>query len=428
MMEEIELLLTKTLGLNVASVGSSLVIRSVQQRMTTRGIGTMQEYLTLLQHPDRRELHELIERIVISETWFFRNHEALNTLVRLMTTEWQVMQRGHVRRILSIPCATGEEPYSIAIALAEANLSHSEVKIDAIDVSRHALARAERAVYGRNSFRGDASRICQKYSRPVTGGVELIPEIRQWVRFSHGNLVSNFRPPETAYDVIFCRNLLIYLDRPSQERALTTLHGLLTPSGYLFLGPAEATLAAEFGFQTTEHEMAFVCQKSPQGPSRTERPRIVTRLAPSSKRPEQPVIKAPRVPSISRGVPPVTRRTPIRPLKIVTDDAPADASQTDLDTIRRLADAGRVTEAMDRCEAHTKAHGPTADVLYLLGILYDTKGATELATKSYRKALFLDPNHEDASAQLAIHAQRTGDTAGAERLRARIQRIQGRKS
>jgi chemotaxis protein methyltransferase WspC len=378
----------------------------------------------------------LIEDVVVSETWFFRNHEALTTFVQLLTTAWPVAAQDHPRRVLSVPCATGEEPYSIAIALAEHGFTRAQVQIDAMDVSWRALAWAERGVYTPNAFRGDASQRCAPYMRPVPHGMQIVPDLRSWVHFSHGNmLASSFHPRASSYDVIFCRNLLIYLECPAQKHVLEMLHRLLTPNGYLFVGPAEAPLVAEYGFRVMAHTMSFVCQKVPRGiaipvtdvqsPARSIEKPPANVTVPHEHRPS---IRSHRDPTSHRQDRPVSRsmRSPDHPSPLKAAGSPAAQPSGDLETAHRLADAGRLTEAADVCTAYLRDYGTSAEAFYLLGLIQDARGVASEAVMYYRKTLFLDPNHANASAQLAIHAQRSGDRIGAERLRARLQRIERR--
>jgi chemotaxis protein methyltransferase WspC len=435
-MREIESLLARVLGLNVVSIGRTVVHRAIHERMARCGTSDVAQYHAQLLR-DGDELQTLIEELVVSETWFFRNPEAIARLVELFTAEWSVVRQGNVRRVLSVPCATGEEPYSIAIALAEAGLQSSEVQIHAIDISRRALARAEHGVYGQNSFRGEASRVCDRYTYRVPGGVALLPDLRHWVRFAQGNLVApSFHPLASYYDAIFCRNVLIYLDRAAQEHVLEVLYQLLVPNGYLFVGPAEGPLAAECGFRVMEDAMAFVCQKVSRGiaiPHEDVRPVVKPVLASPLPPLRQPV-PVPRQKESRRSVREQQERSPqstkdtIGTERVESVLALSSTGKASLDRARQLADAGRLTEAADLCTAYIRDYGVTAEAFYLLGLVQDARGHASQAVAYYRKALFLDPNHANASAQLAVHAQRAGDPVSAERLRARAQRIERRRT
>ena len=450
LMQRVEQLLSRAVGLNVASVGSAVIARAVRERMKHRQITDEDAYVHAL-FDDRSELQALIEVVVVSETWFFRNHEALLRAADLLTREWSVAKRGALRRILSVPCATGEEPYSIAMALAERGLTPKEAQIDAIDVSHRALAVAERALYGKNAFRGEMTAVCERYTRRGAAGIELLPEIRGWVRFSQGNLVApDFHPMASSYNVIFCRNVLIYLERAAQVHVLTTLHQLLSPNGYLFVGPAEVALAAECGFRVAEPAAAFVCQKVPRELWRS-RQETSSAVAPRKSgltlmRKELPAARSkvagtPNV-QLPRSILPFTEGPHTSPAAMLSAQTTpvgtvvegvagtaggVDAGQAVLVRAQQLADEGRLTEAADACLRSIRESGPAAQAYYLLGLVQDARGGGTQAVNYYRKALFLDPNHVHALTQLAMHAQRSGDTTNAERLRMRTQRIQQRQ-
>lgn len=116
---EFERLLAEKIGLDAASIGSSSIERAVQQRLAIWNLKDPQVYWEILRASES-ELQELIEAVVVPETWFFRDAEAFTALARLAREEWQRSSSQEVFRLLSLPCATGEEPYSIAMALCDA--------------------------------------------------------------------------------------------------------------------------------------------------------------------------------------------------------------------------------------------------------------------------------------------------------------------
>src|SRR5262249_55035918 len=133
------------------------------------------------------ELQELIETVVIPETWFFRDVEAFTALVRLVTDEWLPSHGTAVLRVLSVPCSTGEEPYSLIMALLDGGLSRKEIKVNAVDISARALARARRGEYGPNSFRGKNLDFRDRYFRPTAKGYSVAEWLSEMVNFRQGN-------------------------------------------------------------------------------------------------------------------------------------------------------------------------------------------------------------------------------------------------
>jgi chemotaxis protein methyltransferase WspC len=406
---DFENLLRDTMGLDSVSIGSTTIERAVRTRMICSGVTQMEDYWRQLRSSND-ELQELIEAVVVPETWFFRDQEAFAALVRVAIEEWRPIHPTAILRLLSIPCSTGEEPYSMVMALLDAGFSLEQLHVDAVDISARALARAKRGVYGTNSFRGQNQLFRERYFRPTANGFALPEWLLQTVSFRQGNLLSaDFHFDETPYDIIFCRNLLIYFDRTTQERVMTRLGGLVGPTGFLFVGPAEAFLASCSGFAPVNHAMSFAFRKSPA--TRVTRPNasVADAVKPVKRQPRPRSLHSVRAGSVPSGPP-----LPAHPV-------------ADLGTVRRMADAGRLREAAESCEGHLRDHGPSAEVYCLLGLLRDAIGERHAAAESYRKALYLEPSHVEALTHLALLTETQGDTATATRLRERARRAERRE-
>lgn len=433
MTSEIELLLRRTMGLTAESVGSSVIQRAVRQRMATcdvQDVGAYHARLCAGHGKTNEELQELIELVVVPETSFFRHAEAFGALAELVTAPAHgLVSQRRTLRVLSAPCSTGEEAYSIAITLLENGVSRDRMRIDAVDISRRALARARHGVYGANSFRSRDLGFRDQYCRATPHGYAVVDAIREMVHFHHANLIGaelRLRDAQDQYDVIFCRNLLIYLDRPTQERLMDTLHQLLTPTGYLFVGPAEATLATECGFHAMGYPMAFAFRNAPfqldaarrsrpAPPPQQKRPAAVAQLRAATT-------QAPPKPAATPGHGQEPHAAPTTPAI-----AKAAVPEAALAQARTLADAGRLDDAARVCETVLQRHGTSVEAHYLLALVRDALGETQQAAAEYRRVLFLAPGHQDAAAHLALLARAQGDAADAERLQARARRI-GRRT
>ncbi|KQV89506.1 protein-glutamate O-methyltransferase CheR [Pelomonas sp. Root1237] len=408
-MTRFEQLLKQTMGLDAASIGSAAVERAVQERLSACGLADAQAYWERL-CGSSVELQELIEAVVVPETWFFRDPAAFVALARLAGEEAPAQAQG-VLRLLSVPCATGEEPYSMAMALLDAGFPANALRIDAVDISLRALARAQVAVYGRNSFRGSDLAFRDRHFIATAGGHSPTEAVRGLVQFRPGNLLDGLVAGTGLYDVIFCRNVLIYFDRATQDRAIAVLGRLLAPRGWLFVGPSETALLSDHGFVSAKLPLAFAFRKGPAPGSV-----IKLRATPAPPRPVRapaPVAAPPR-PARPRVAPPATA-----PQATVRAEA-----ATGIAHAQRLADQGHLAEAASHCEAHLREHGPTADAFNLLGLVRDASGNTGDAADQYRKALYLNPNHHEALIHLALLLQKQGDAAGARRLQQRASRLQ----
>jgi len=257
---EIVQLLRETIGLDPESIGQPAVERAIQERQAASGLTDARAYCArVLMSKD--ELQALVESVVVPETWFFRDPGAFDALSAVVRHGALPMATEPLR-LLSVPSSTGEEPYSMAMALLDAGVPSARFQVDAMDVSRTALERAAAAVYGRNSFRGSGTLGRDHHFETAPGGRRVCERVRRQVRFRHGNLLSSpFLPGRDRFDIIFCRNLLIYFDRPTQNRVIDGLGALLKPDGLLFVGSSEGGLALSHGYVSAKLPMAFAFRR-----------------------------------------------------------------------------------------------------------------------------------------------------------------------
>ena len=186
-MHRIESLLRREIGLDAASIGSSLIERTIRLRMKQHGLKHIEAYRNLLDSSPG-ELRELIEAVVVTETWFFRDREPFNIFVQLARTKWLPQHSAGAFRVLSVPCSSGEEPYSAAMALLDAGVPDTRFMIDAADISANALIRARRAVYGKNSFRGRDLAFRDRHFQLTGDGYLLNTSVRTTETFHQANV------------------------------------------------------------------------------------------------------------------------------------------------------------------------------------------------------------------------------------------------
>src|ERR1035437_5557737 len=187
-MKRFEHLLRKTIGLDAESIGSTSIQRAVRLPMRGLGLRRLEGYEQLLDR-SRAEWNELVESVIVTETWFVRDPALPAAFVRHVLEEWLPAHPAAPMRLLSIPCASGEEPYSLVMALLDAGVAPERFQIEAVDISARALARVERGVYGKNSFRGKDLAFRDRYFQPSKEGFVLDPAVRHCVRFCRGNLL-----------------------------------------------------------------------------------------------------------------------------------------------------------------------------------------------------------------------------------------------
>ncbi len=411
-MTQIEALLRETIGLDSATVGPMGIQRAVRSRMRSLGLKRVEDYRRLLQSSPA-EWDDFVESVVVTESWFFRDAGPIAAFVRLVLDEWLPTHPLDPLRVLSLPCAAGEEPYSLVMALFAAGVPSDRFQIEGVDISARALARAERGVYRKNAFRGRDLGFRDRCFQASKEGFVLDPAIRKSVCFSQANLLSDtFLPAHAIYDFIFCRNLLIYFDPPTQRRALAKLRCLLAPSGILFVAPAEQPVVLDYGFVSANLPTAFASRKAGHASHRHRSARPPYRLVTHPR--------APAGPRIHTQLPPVKEPTP------ALGDKPQAVAGGDLEKARRLADAGRLKEAAEICEAHLRHSRVSAQAYYLLGLVRDAAGDAS-AVDCYRRAIYLEPNHYESLLQMATLLEKSGNAARAQTFKARAQRVKSRK-
>ncbi|WP_223466582.1 CheR family methyltransferase [Pseudomonas sp. GL-RE-26] len=402
--------LKETIGLDVTSVGPAIIERAVRQRSIVSQAVSADEYWRTLQG-SRDEQQALIEAVIVPETWFFRYPESFVTLVKLAGKRLAEINNLRTLRILSLPCSTGEEPYSIAMALLDAGLKPHQFKVDGLDVSPLSVERARRALYGKNSFRGDDIAFRDRHFIAEGESYRLDQRVLEQVRLQVGNLLDPaLLAGEPSFDFVFCRNLLIYFDQPTQKQVFEVLKCLTHVDGVLFIGPAEGSLLGRLGMRSIGIPQSFAFSR--QG---TADPEPLPAFVPAPLPVPQPLRNPPPAPVRSR---PFVRVAPLRPAPAISG---ADTAAL-LANIAVLADEGKSAEARAACESYLRSHEPVAQVFYWLGLLSDVAGNTLEAQGFYRKALYLEPQHPEALMHLAGLLQAQGDAMGARRLQERAAR------
>jgi chemotaxis protein methyltransferase WspC len=375
----VESLLAETIGLDASSIGRRALESSVRTAMQSSSVETIDDYVASLART--AELERLIDAVAVPESYFFRDVGSFDYL-RRFARDW----RGGVLRILSLPCAAGEEPYSIAIALLEAGLAPPQFRIDAVDVRASAIAAAESATYRPNAFRGEeALRVRERWFTPCASGFALAPHLRETVRFRRGNLLDPLLLAGETFDVVFCKNLLIYLHEEARQRALAQLERLLAKDGRLLVAPSEMVwLQANSGYRRAGDAPALALRRHPVG---------------------------------GQAPPPVL--PPMRQAR-----APVAPQEPTLDHIRNLAGSGQLHEASAIAHDFLRTRGPSDELLALLGLLAYARGDEAEGQRLMDRALYLNPQNVEALTFLALARERDGDVEAAARLRGRALRAE----
>ena len=396
-------LLQEATGLNITEADAE---RAVRERMARLGVADSRAYLRALAAD---ELSALTELVIVPESWLFRDAGAFSAAAGFVRRRLAT-HPGRLVRILSLPCAGGEEPYSLAMALDMAGVAAESVRIDAIDLSRLAIRRAVAGHYTRNAFRGAELAFRERYFTDAEGGYQLCDAIRSRVTFGQGNLFElDTAAMAGHYDVVFCRNLLIYFDDPATHAAAKVLRTLLADDGLLFAGYAEVPALCRHGFTSLRLPGAFALEKQALDPGRA--------------------VPLPRRARTARPDPPAPGAPPERPARAAGRSppaAPADFADP-LAQARRLADGGDYVAAAAACHAWLATDPASADAYFILGMVSECGQQAAAAADYWRRCVYLEPGHYEALCHLALLAWRSGDARAADVYQQRAARIYGRR-
>lgn len=372
-------------GLDLKAVGAPSLRRAVRSALSRLGTGAA-AYLDLLaRDPSERRL--LAGESVVQESWLFRDPDAYDALARMLRG---LPGCARPMRILSVPCAGGEEPASIAVSLLQAGFAHEDFLVDAVDANPQALDRGRSGLFPPTSVRSGVPPF--PYFRPgEPDGFALDELILSRIRFYEADVLDeSFFLGREPYQAIFCRHLLIYLAPEARQRLASTLSRLLAPEGVLFTTPAEAAAFQELGLPTAPRRSA----------NHAGVPCTAPTPAPQPRTPEHAQARLPK---------PGREPAPVR-----TGHAYEKA--------RPLADAGRLDEALGVIEQGLAAEEPSAALYHLKGAVLLALGREQEAETALRRAVYLDPGHLEALTHLEHLSRARGLSDEAERLSIRAMR------
>lgn len=392
----IELLQTR-LGLDPGTLGERVIddaFADARRALTVTDDDALYRRVLI----DDKAFSEFSECFVVPETWFFRAPEQFEDLVRFARE--QPTQRP--LRILSLPSSTGEEAYSAAITLLEAGFAPTDIDVLGIDVSQAAIRRASAGVFRRSALRGQPIPSPWLYEAD-DGSLQADTLLRRCVRMRVGNALDlNLLRGEQSFDVLFCRNLLIYLRPEARIQLLQTLLSAARVPALVLAGQAEVLSSLSDALRPYEGgcPLSFVHGA----------PRAVTAAPappPTASRARARVVPVPVL---------------NRPAEVIPPAIPALAHD-DISQVRQLADAGHVDQARAACLARLTRQPDDVETLFLLGLVESAAGNLEAAERAFTQVLYLDRNHLDAIEQRVGLAERRGAGEQARDLRARAARL-----
>lgn len=241
---KIKSLLYDVCGIDLQPGKEGLVDARLAKRLRELKLGDYDQYLShILEDPSRRELSWMVDALTTNKTDFFREKRHFDFLHQTVLPK--LVQEKRPLRFWSAACSSGEEPYSLAMQLQESlkQVSRFDVRILATDISSEILAKAKSAIYPQSSLSGLPERFKQKYFTSVKQRGETLFQVgdtvRQCVSFARLNLMQPW-PMKGPFDVIFCRNVMIYFDTQTRAQLVSRFYELLRPGGFLLIGHSES--------------------------------------------------------------------------------------------------------------------------------------------------------------------------------------------
>ena len=416
---------------------SGLYFPEAKQRSLRRGLGEalgassctrLDEYYRLLQYSpsNSSEWDSLVSALTVGETYFFRNKGHFDALAQHILPElierWE--HRNRRIRIWSAGCATGEEPYSIAMLLRDLipRPESWNILILATDINRDALRQAQQGVYGTWSFRGVEKRVQDRYFR-LDGNKRLAiaDDIKRMVTFDYLNLVDDYYPSlannTNAMDVILCRNVTIYFNSEVTQQAVNKFYKCLTNGGRLMVGSSEPNLEFYREFETETFPGAVVYRK-PVVAKAEESPVFVFE-------PQKPVVKPPPLDPYKEALTLLQAGRVDEALTKLYEKLDQDPSfvPTYYTLGRVYANKGNLAEAQNWCERAVQKDKLQAEPYLVLSMIYQQFDLLEMAIDNLKKTLYLEPTLALAHYNLANIYRQQGNAKLARKSFQNVQRL-----
>jgi chemotaxis protein methyltransferase CheR len=383
------------------------------RRLNTLGQNSDVYLANLEDRPPAAEISALASELTVGETYFFRNGEQFRALAAVVLPERMRSRKfpGELR-LLSAGCASGEEAYSIAIVARETIADPAwDVRVRGVDINPVALAKAAAARYSSWALRDTPISQQQKWFRPDGREMRLDETVRQAVRFEAGNLVKDDPDlwPAAGYDVIFCRNVLMYFAPEQMRLAVERIARSLAPGGFLFLGHAETLHGVSDAFHLRHtHETFYYQRKEGNWPARSSAPAAAFDVVTEPGRAPAPVDTA-WVETIRSATERVAALVPPMPDTDMDKRGIAWNPAPVLDLLRQE----RFVDALTRLRGRPPEAEPNPDMLLLEASLLAQTGQLAAAEAACQRLIAIDELNAGAHYLSALCREHAGDRDGA---------------
>ena len=415
--EQFRTLVARRLGLRYEDGKLDYLAEVARQRMELAGIASLESYLERLNSSSRGtdEYRALSEQLTVNETFFFRNADSFRAFAEIVLPERiRARTREKRLRILSAGCASGEEPYSLAVMVREAlpDLVNWDVKITGIDVSPAILGKATEARYSAWSLRATSEDARRRYFRADGEDFVLSPDIQRMVTFEERNLVDGDPLFWQALDcdVVFCRNVLMYFTPDTARDVVRRIGRALLPNGFLFLGHAETLRGLTQEFRLCHTHDTFYYRRNDASDA------VVAQAAGAGSSGEQPACSPPPdVESTASWVDVIQRASErIAALSDCGSPAPTIAARTwDLRLVLDAMRLERFSAALQLIRELPPDSDGDPDALLLRAVLLTNNGMLDESEEVCRRLLAVDEFNAGAHYLMALCREHAGDLTGA---------------
>lgn len=394
----------------------------VRSRIAELGLSGLGAYVARLQAPEYRgeEVPVLAGLVTVTETFFHRSYDQVRAFLEV-TVPLRLAQNGKRLRVLSLGCASGEEPFTLAIALAEAfptDLAAWDLVIVGMDVNRAMLKKARSGRYSAWSLRATPEPIVERYFQKIGNEYQLVEKIMRMVDFREQNLVAPGLFDVQGADVIFCRNVIMYFAPDVSAQVVTKITRSLRAGGHLFLGHAETLRGLSHDYQLCHTHDTFYYQKRSES-----RDSSASEKAEPSRNPEPspfPEIQEATswfdaIQAASRRVAEMAAPSPAPERQLAVEASPwaSTSPPRGLTEVLELMRRERFSEALSLLESLPADASDHPDALLLSAVLLTNHGQLALAERACEKLLDVDDLNAGAHYLKALCREHASDQVGA---------------